>query len=356
MFALIMAGGSGTRFWPRSRASHPKQLLNIYGQQTMIKQTIGRLSSIIPPENVLVVTTKAQLEKTVEQLPNIPSENFIIEPYGKNTAPCIGLGSLFLHKKDPDAVAIVLPADHLIEDEERFIEQLQQAADVAKNSDALVTIGMKPTFPATGYGYIQHTSEKIESENGWAYRVKAFAEKPNYETACRFVECGEFLWNSGIFVWKLSSILQELEEHLPDLHQGLTTIAPAIGTPDQDEVIEQVYRQTKSVSIDYGVMEHARDVAVVPGDFRWNDLGSWGEVYKVLQHDEDGNATDSQHILLDSKNCLVDAQDKTVAMIGVSDLIVVDTGDALLICSQEKAQNVKDVVDLLKRKKANHLL
>jgi mannose-1-phosphate guanylyltransferase len=356
MLALIMAGGSGTRFWPKSRVKHPKQLLNIYGAETMIQQTIRRLQPLIPPEKIFIVTTRSQISETIAQLPEIPRANFIVEPYGKNTAPCIGLGSLFLRKENPDAVTVVLPADHLIENERRFLEQIVQAADVATHSDALVTIGIKPTFPAKGYGYIQHTGEKIKTEKGWAFRVKTFAEKPNYETACRFLESGEFLWNSGIFVWKISAIMQELEEHLPELADGLVTIDRALGSSEQDERIELVYRQTKSVSIDYGVMEYAEKVAVVPGDFGWNDLGSWEEVYKIQEKDANGNAADSQHILIDSHNCFVDAKEKVVAAVGVKDLIVIETADALLICPRNRAQEVKDIVETLKRKKMHTYL
>lgn len=356
MFALIMAGGSGTRFWPKSRVKHPKQLLNIHGAETMIQQTIHRLRPIIPPEKIYIVTTRSQISETVAQLPEIPQANFIVEPYGKNTAPCIGLGSLFLRKENPDEVTVVLPADHLIENEHRFLDQIVEAAEIAKYADALVTIGIKPTFPATGYGYIQHTGEKVKSEKGWAFSVKAFAEKPNYETACRFLESGEFLWNSGIFVWKITTILQEIEEHLPDLADGLATIDHAVGTSEQDEVIEMIYRQTKSVSIDYGVMEYAKKVAVVPGDFGWNDLGSWEEVYKIQEKDVNGNAVDPQHILIDSHNCFIDAKEKLVAAVGVKDLIVVDTDDALLICPRDRAQDVKDIAEALKRKRLDTFL
>ncbi|MFQ5627607.1 MAG: mannose-1-phosphate guanylyltransferase [bacterium] len=351
-----MAGGSGTRFWPKSREKHPKQLLNIHGNGTMIQQTIRRLQPIIPPEKIYLVTTRTQISESIKQLPEIPKENFIVEPYGKNTAPCIGLGSLFMQKHDPEAVTVVLPADHLIEDEQRFIEQLVQAADVAVHTDALVTIGIQPTFPSTGYGYIQHTGEKIESPKGWAYKVKTFAEKPNYETACRFLESGEFLWNSGIFVWKISAIMNELEEHLPELSHGLVTIGKALGTSEQEEITEKVYRQTKSISIDYGVMEYARNVAVVPGDFNWNDLGSWDEVYKIQEKDANGNVAETKHILLDSKNCFVEVKDKIVAAIGVDDLIVVDTDGAILLCPRNRAQDVKEIVETLKRKKMDHLL
>jgi mannose-1-phosphate guanylyltransferase len=335
---------------------NPKQLLNIHGTGTMIQQTIRRLLPIIPAEKIFVVTTRAQISATIAQLPEIPNENFIVEPYGKNTAPCIGLGSLFIRRIDPDAVMAVLPADHLVEDGQRFLEQLLHAANIARQTRVLVTIGIKPTFPATGYGYIQHTNEKIGTEKSWAYRVKTFAEKPTYGTACRFLESGEFLWNSGIFVWKISSIMEELDEHLPEMSDGFAAIEKSLGTAEQADAIERAYRQIKSVSIDYGVMEYAKNVAVIPGDFGWNDLGSWDEVYKIRPKDAQGNAAGAEHILIDSRNCFIDVKGKVVAALGLDDLVVVETDDALLLCTRKRAQDVRLVVENLKRKKLQHLL
>lgn len=322
----------------------------------MIQQTVRRIRPMLPPKNVFIVTTREQVEDTKSQLPEIPTENFIVEPYGKNTAPCIGLGCLYIRRRDPNALVIVLPADHMITDEKRFEERLRQAASVAQETESLVTIGIQPTYPATGYGYIQHTDERIEASGGWAYRVKTFAEKPNYETACRFVESGEFLWNSGIFVWKISTIMRELDEYLPDIADSLHVIDRAIGTNDEQNVIDTVYRQFKSVSIDYGVMERAKNVAIVPGDFGWNDLGSWDEVYKICDKDTHGNAAAPTHVLLDTKNCFIDGQGRVIATIGLQDLIIVDTEDALLICPRSRAQEVKEIVEQLKRRKLDRLI
>ncbi len=356
MLALIMAGGTGTRFWPKSRAKHPKQFLKIHGDRTMIQQTAGRLQSIIPDEHIFVVTTAPQAEELSRQLPFLPQQNVVIEPMGKNTAPCIGLGALFLRRIDPEAVMVVQPADHLILREQAFLDILQEAELIARESGALVTIGVQPTYPATGYGYIQHTEEKVRGKNQTAYVVKTFAEKPNLDTARLFLQSGDFLWNSGIFVWKISSILKEIEEHLPDLAEGLWTIDKAIGTAQQDETISRVYKQIKSISIDYGIMEAARQVLVLPGDFGWNDLGSWNEVYEIGEKDKNGNVADAGHLLCDTSGCLVDVPGKLVATVGVQDLIIVETDDAILICPRERAQDVKNIVDGLKQRKLQNLL
>ena len=359
MYALIMAGGSGTRFWPRSRKKHPKQLLKIHGESTMIQQTVERLKPIIPAEKIFIVSTKVQISAIADQLPEIPSQNLIVEPQGKNTAPCIGLGALHIDEAEQDAVMVVLPADHLVGDEDSFLQRLQQGAEIAGKTSALVTWGVKPTYPATGYGYIQHTDEAVTSENGAAaYKVKTFAEKPTLGTAKRFLESGDFLWNSGIFIWKTSVILSEIEKLLPDMYDGLNTIRTAFGEEDEAATLERVYRQIKSISIDYGVMEYAKNVMVLPGDFGWNDLGSWEEVYKIQAKDDDGNVAGERDILVDTKNSFFSAESggKTIAAIGLDDFIVVDMDDALLICPRDRVQDVKRVVDILKRRKAEELL
>ena len=356
MLALIMAGGSGTRFWPKSRRKHPKQLLKIHGDKTMIQHTVDRLQPTIPPENIFIVTTAEQRAEISAQLPQIPSQNIIVEPIGKNTAPCIGLGALYMRRVQPEAAMVVLPADHYIGDEDAWMKQLLNAEKIALASDALVTIGIQPTHPATGYGYIQFESEAIAIDSVQAYRVKTFAEKPNYETACRFLESGDFLWNSGIFVWKISLILRKIEEHLPEISDSLNSIDLAIGKPGEKEAIDTAYRQFRNISIDYGVMENARDVFVLPGNFQWNDLGSWDEVFKISTKDEHGNSTGDGHIHIDTEGCLIEADGKVVATIGLRDVVIVDTQDALLICPRERAQEVKEIVEILKRRKLNHLL
>jgi mannose-1-phosphate guanylyltransferase len=351
MFALIMAGGLGTRFWPKSRQKHPKQLLKISGEKSLIQNTVNRLVPVIPENKILLVSTADQLSELKKQLPDIPNNNYIVEPKGKNTAPCIGLSALFIEKQDPESVMVVLPADHLIDNDESFHTVIKVGARIAVEKDCLVTIGIKPDYPATGYGYIQTDQQLASLDDTDVFRVKTFAEKPNLDTARRFIKSGDFLWNSGIFIWKTKRILSEIEENIPHLYDGLMEIKKVLGTPEQDEIINKVYCQIKSISVDYGVMEYARDVVVLRGNFGWNDLGSWDEVYKL--HDKDKNQNvllGNQHIIKDSKKCYVDAPDKSVALLGVDNLIVVDTGDALLICRRDRTQDVKEIVDAAKRK------
>jgi mannose-1-phosphate guanylyltransferase len=357
MLVLIMAGGAGTRFWPKSRERRPKQLLSIIGEGTMLQNTVRRLLPMAPAENIFVISNQVQYAGIVEQLPMLPLENIIIEPRPKNTAACIGLGAILLQQRDPNEVMVVLPADHLIGDDEVFRDTLSKATKIAMEEDVLITIGIQPTYPATGYGYIQFSDSRITVGPATAYRVKTFAEKPNLETAKSFLDSGDFLWNSGMFVWRIPVIMAQLEEHLPHHYDGLREISRHLGAPEQNSIIDRVYQQIKSISIDYGVMEKAKNVVVLRGQFRWNDLGSWDEAYKLLPKDQDYNALcGNQHVLLDSSGCLVDAPGKTVAAVGIRDLMVVETEDALLLCPRSRAQEVKDLVELLKRRKLNHLL
>lgn len=356
MYVVIMAGGVGTRFWPKSRARLPKQLLNIVGDKTMIQASVDRIISLISPENLFVVATEQQKDGILEQLPVLKPENLFLEPKGKNTAPCIGLAALFLRRIDPNEVMVILPADHLIEKEEQFRKIIGLAENIAKKHEMLVTIGIKPTYPATGYGYIQYNG-KIEEQDGTpAFKVKTFAEKPDLMTAERFLESGDFLWNSGIFLWKVSTIMQAIEEFMPSLFDRLMEIDQAIGTEKEADVIKKVYCQIKKISIDYGIMEQAKNVAVLSGEFGWNDVGSWEEVYEISAKDKKGNVVRGNHILKDVKGCLIDSPNKLVAAVGIENLIVVDTGDALLICRKDQAQQVKDVVEMMKRKNLGELL
>ncbi len=357
MMALIMAGGSGTRFWPKSRESHPKQLLQIVGEGTMLQNTVRRLDPLIPSERIFIVCKENQREAILAQVPQLPAENIIVEPWGKSTAPCIGLAALFMRKRFGDEVMVVLPADHLIGPAENFRETLATAGKIASEHPVLITIGIPPTFAATGYGYIQCSEEALGNGKIKALKVKTFAEKPNLETAQRFLASGDFLWNSGMFVWRTSTIMDQLEEHLPQLNDGLLEIDRHLGQPTQHETIGRVYQQTKSISIDYGVMEKATNVVVLPANFEWNDIGSWDEVYKLSAKDKDLNAVgDGEHVLYESAGCLIDVKDKVVATVGVQNLIVVESEGALLICTRERAQEVKELVDLLKRKKMTDLL
>lgn len=348
LYAVIMAGGVGSRFWPRSKEKKPKQLLKIFGDHTMIQDTIIRLDGLVKKENILIITNKAQKAEIKNQLPDLPPENIIDEPFGKNTAAAIGLASVIINKKTKDAVILTLPADHIIRDEEMFLNTLSSAAEFAYKSGGLVTIGINPTRPETGYGYIQ-IDDKAQHDN--IYKVLTFAEKPNYATAVRFIESGDFLWNSGMFIWKTDSILSEIKQHMPELYEGLQQIEESIGTHGFEKVLSNVYGQLKSISIDYGVMEKSSNVFLAKGSFSWSDVGSWEEVYQLSEKDDDGNAIIGKAYCQNTNDSFIYSPKKFTAVVGVDNIIVINTEDALLICRRDKAQDVKNVVDYLKMKK-----
>lgn len=346
--AVIMAGGIGSRFWPLSRRDRPKQFLSVVGEDTLIQNTVARLVGIVEPEMCHIVTHERYVQSTLEQLPTIPAENILAEPISRNTAPCIAYAALKLYQKDPDAVMIVLPADHVIRNVRAFQDVLRVGIEKASEQNALVTIGIQPTYPATGYGYIQFDPEgHSDSDELKALFVKTFAEKPNLETAERFLDSGDFLWNSGMFIWRADSILHALERHLPAVFESFKNIQAGL-TPEQEQSeVHKSFQQSPSISIDYGVMERAEKVYVVPGSFDWSDVGDWKAVYDLADKGSAGNAIEGNAILHDASRCYVQAGDKLVSVIGVNDLIVVNTDDALLICHRDSAQRVKNVVDYL---------
>lgn len=359
VFAVIMAGGVGSRFWPRSRERTPKQLLEIIDSGTMLEQTISRITPMVESRNTFIVTNKLHFDAVVKLVPSIPPENILVEPVGRNTAPCIGLAASWIKQIDPDGVMIVLPADHLVRDSEEFLKRLETAVKVADETGALITIGIRPTHPETGYGYIQIAEEEQDRHPYRAldvFRVKTFAEKPNLETAQKFLQSGDFVWNSGMFVWRTSSILRELETHLPALHEQLVTVEASIGTPEYQQTLEQAFGLIRGISIDYGVMEKTHNVFVVKGDFGWSDVGSWDEVVRLTQLNGEGNAVKGMTILRDSHNNFIDAGAKMVAAIGVNDLIIISTDDAVLVCKKGESQNVKEIVDYIRRKQMNEYL
>lgn len=358
-YGVIMAGGVGARFWPLSRERNPKQFLSIFGNHSLIEMTFNRLRKVIQSGNIYVVTNAVQREIISQKLPDLPSQNIIVEPIGRNTAPCIGLAAIHIKQRDPDAVMVVVPADHLIQNEDEFARVLTNAIDVAVETKHLVTIGIKPTRPETGYGYIQYieeTEQKNPHVKKGAFRVKTFAEKPNLSTAERFLESGDFLWNSGMFIWKVDTILGEINRLLPELYEGLMTIDSVLATPEYPQTLDQVYRMIRGISIDYGVMEKAKHVYVLYGEFGWSDVGSWDEVYRVSSKDENGNAIHGRVVARNSRNNLLHAHKRTIATHGVEDLIVVETEDAILICRRGHSQDVKEIVDYLRRKHLDDLV
>lgn len=359
VYAVIMAGGVGTRLWPRSREATPKQTLHVIGDGTMIQNTVARLQPLVPHERILIVTNDAQADVLRPQIPAVPAENFITEPFGRNTAPCIGLAATAIERNDPEAIMIVLPADHHIENVQEFQERLNVAVDVAATTDGLVTLGITPTRPETGYGYIQASEDPKGLPDYFdkgVRRVRTFAEKPDRITAERFLESGDFLWNSGMFVWKTSTILGEFESRLPELYEELMKIEEAYGTDSYEDELERTYRRITPISIDYGVMEKAQDVYVLIGEFGWSDVGSWDETYRLARKDDEENYLLGNVVALDTERSLVYGSERMVATIGLEDVIVVDTGDAVLVCRRGDSQDVQKVVDYLRRKKITSFL
>ena len=348
LFAVIMAGGVGARFWPRSKEKTPKQLLKIFGDKSLIQETVFRLNGLVRTENIFIITNKNQKREIKNQLPEILPQNIIDEPFGKNTAAAIGLASIIIQKKCQDAVTITLPADHIIRDINEFQDTIKKAVEFAYRSKGLLTIGINPFRPETGYGYIQIDEKHVEDS---IHKVLTFAEKPNYATAVRFIESGDFFWNSGMFIWRIDSILDEIEKYMPELAEGLQQIKPGIDSPKFKSILTKIYGQLKSISIDYGVMEKSQNVYLIRGNFSWSDVGSWEEVYQLSTKDSDGNAVIGNYYSQNSSDTYVFCPNKFVALIGVDNLMVIETKDSLLICRRDQSQAVKNVVDYLKMKK-----
>lgn len=346
IYGVIMAGGGGTRFWPASRQKTPKQLLNLTGNDLMINETINRVSKVVDQNKIFIVTNSAQADKMFEVTPNFIGKSHILsEPSARNTAACIGYAAIEILKKYGDGVMCIFPADHYIKDENSFAKIFNEAINTAMTSEKLVTIGIMPSFPSTGYGYIKYHKSDIMVKH-----VIEFVEKPDLDTAKRYIESGEYAWNSGMFIWKASTILDNFKRYLPEIYICLDQIAESIGTENEKAVIERIYPVIPSVSIDYGIMEKSSDVVVLTGEFGWNDVGSWDTMDALYNADQDGNIICGDQINIETKNCISVSKGRLIATIGVEDLIIVETEDALLVCSRNKAQNVKEVVDLLKEK------
>lgn len=358
MYAVIMAGGRGTRFWPRSREKKPKHLLDIISKKTIIQETVDRIKPMINPDNILIVTGKKHARALIKQLPEIPTNNIIIEPEGKNTAACIGLAALHIQKKSPEEVMVVLPSDHAVADTEEFTAVIKAATKVAAQEEGLVTIGIKPSSVNTGFGYIEQAGSLIKIDGKEVYRVKSIREKPDFQQAQAFIQSGNFFWNSGMFIWKVSTILKEISRRLPELHTGLMKINDVLGSPDEALIVPRVYRKLKSISIDYGVMEKADNVFVLEGNFGWSDVGSWDALWEISEKDSKGNvpAAEGNVIFEDTECSLVYSPRKLVATVGVKDLIIVETKDALLICKKGCSQDVKRIVEVLEKKQLKKYL
>lgn len=353
--AVIMAGGKGERFWPQSRASRPKQFLALTRDgETMIQKTVGRLNDIVDISDVFVVTNANYIDLVKEQLPELPPQNIIAEPKARNTAPCIALAAQIIRKKYEDAIMLVLPSDHLIKFTEMFVDTLRHAIKVAENGRSLVTIGITPSYPETGYGYIQFSGANKAMPG--VYTVERFVEKPNIELAKEYVNAGTFLWNSGMFVWKASSIISNIEQFLPEVAAGTAKIGERYGTDDFVRTLNEIFPDLPSESIDFGVMEKAKDIYTIPGNFGWDDVGSWLAVERINYTNEYGNVVKGDVISIKTKNSIIIGGKKLIATVGLEDAVIVDTDDALLVCAKDSTQDIKKIIENLKICNRNELI
>ena len=348
LYAVILAGGGGTRLWPLSRQRQPKHLLSLYNDHTLLAQTYARVSPLISPDHLLVITVAEHASAALGELPMVPSSNIVIEPEGRGTGPCVGLMAMLIHKLDPHAVMISLHADHAIENEEGFRSVLQSAVAAAQ-AGHLVTLGVTPTCPETGYGYIERGDRLVQTGGHEVFRVQRFTEKPDLARARSFVESGRYFWNSGIFVWQVATVLDEFRRQQPQLHAHLLELEPALGTPQQAAAMRRVWPAMQSVSIDVGIMEGAGDVVVLPADVGWSDVGCWSSVASLLASDEGGNVAEGEHIALDCQDTYIRSSGRLVAALGLRGMVVIETEDAVLVCPKERAQEVKKIVEQLRR-------
>jgi len=359
VYVVIMAGGFGKKLWPVSRKKTPKQFVDLFDDGTMIAKTVRRISTLVMEDNIFIITSELCRTLLVESLIGFRHDNIIVEPSSRNTAPCIALATAHIKKRDPDAVTIVLPSDHLVLDNQAFIKIVEAGIEVAASEKkGLVTLGIKPNRPETAYGYIQVDGELSlplafsDGSDLRLFRVKAFAEKPDYTTAVEFLESHDFYWNSGIFIWHIDAILREFERSMPDLYKDFLNIYRSLGTKSEQKVIEDVYSWIHPLSIDYGIMEKAEEVFVLTGEFGWTDLGCWDEVVKFAGNRKvsSGEKPDSRLVQINCDNIFVkNTVDKVVCTIGIKDVIIVETDDALLICRKGDSHRVRHVVDMLRR-------
>lgn len=351
-YAVIMAGGSGTRFWPRSTQEKPKQFLSFFGDKSLLQRTVERIRPLIPPERILVITNKKYVNLVKEQVPEVNENHIIGEPVARNTAPCIALAAAVIREKDPEGTMVVLPSDHFINDTKTFLKIIGSGIKMASESQSLITIGIKPNRPETGYGYIQYNDEEHQTVGGVpVHQVITFAEKPDMETAIGFINSGDFLWNSGMFIWRADTILKEMQHHLSQVYNETKRLEDHLSGSKRNSAIRQFYVNCMSISIDYGVMEKAETVYVIPGDFGWNDVGSWMAVYELEKKDTDGNVSLARNArFLNTTNSYVRSEsDKLIALIEVQGLAVVETRKAILVCRLGAAQEVKDMVEKLEK-------
>lgn len=354
LHAIIMAGGSGTRFWPESRRDMPKQLLQLSGDRTMIQSTVDRLGSLVGDDQTMIVTNARLVDAIAKQLPTVPRKNLVGEPAKRDTAPCVGLAAALVSHDDPDAIMLVMPSDHVIQDHKAFQNAIQQGvALIQKDPSQIVTFGIKPSYPAESFGYIQ----RGDSLAGGGYQVSRFREKPDAATAKQYVDAGTFYWNSGIFLWRADTILTALKENVPEITKHIDAIAQSIGSDSYDQTLDQEFKAIQGKSIDYAVMESYPNVAVIEAPFDWDDVGSWQAIARLHDADDHGNTVVGSHLGIDTKGCIIRTMgDHTVVTIDVDDLIIVQTEDATLVAPKHAEERVREVVQQLAANKKDSLL
>lgn len=355
-YCVIMAGGIGSRFWPMSRTAHPKQFLDILGTgQTILQQTFNRFLRICPIENIFIVTNELYKELVSQQLPEVSDSNILCEPVRKNTAPCIAYASYKIMQLNPNANIVVAPSDHLISKEDTFVKAIKSCYKKAASEDCLVTLGIRPTKPDTGYGYIQFKESEVKETDRRIKKVKTFTEKPDIEMAKFFLQSGDFLWNSGIFIWNVKNIIRAFEKHLPEINTAFKEGVSVYNTPEEADFIKKAYSNCKNISIDYGIMEKADNVYVRSSVIGWSDLGTWSSLYNHSEKNKDGNAIIGKNVMAyDSKNCIVNVpKDKLVVLDGLHDYIIVESDNILLICKKEDEQKIRTFVNDVKVEKGD---
>jgi mannose-1-phosphate guanylyltransferase len=350
MYAAIIAGGSGTRLWPKSRQDKPKQFQNLYSDRTMLQDTVQRLEPLIPRENIFVIAGRAHENIIKQQLPWIDPGNVVGEPMGKDTAPAVGVIATIIHHRDPDAVILVSPADHVILKGKAFLRLLEVGEQVAAEGPNVVTIGIKPTAPETGYGYIQMSENHRHMDDVDVHEVLGFKEKPDLVTAEEYVSSWRYVWNSGMFIWSAKTVIDLFKDHAPDIHKLLMRYDGAIGTPEEHKVFEQIYDAFPRISVDYAILEHTKNIYVIPASIGWSDLGSWASLREVKEPDENGNVVIGEHLGLDTHSCLIHGEHgRMIATIGLDNIIIVDAGDALLVLPASRSQDIKHLLEELKK-------
>lgn len=346
---IIMAGGIGERFWPRSRKKLPKQLLNLTNdKKSMIQLTVERIHALVEYEKIYIVTNQAFADSIRHKLPQIPDDNILVEPERKNTAPCIGFATVKVAKKDPDAITVILPSDHLIKDERKFINILKNCIEMAKKNENLITIGIRPTHAEKEYGYIKYDKKVDQIGVNTIYRVEKFIEKPSLEKAEEYILSGKYLWNSGIFIWKANVILKEYKKLMPNIYKGLMNIQSVLDTVREQKILAKEYNKFESISIDYGIMEHAEEIYTLSGDFGWDDLGSWTAFNRIKASDNEGNIIDGNIVGVNTRECILQGKNKLIATIGIENLIVIDTDDVTLICSKNYCKDIKKLLNKIR--------